>query len=596
MTANELRRAFIDFFVDRHGHKEIPGASLVPENDPTVLFTTAGMHPLVPFLMGEKHPSGTKLVNVQKCLRTDDIDKVGDTTHLTFFEMLGNWSLGDYFKEGAIKMSYEFLTEVLRLPADRLCVSCFAGDSDAPRDEEAVRVWKSIGFRKHKRGEPAGTGQIYLFGKKENWWGPAGQTGPCGPDTEMFYDTGVDKCPGCDENGPSCDCGKYVEVWNDVFMEYNKKEDGTYGPLSQKNVDTGMGFERTLAILQDKETLFETELFRDAIEKINELGVMHDMIATRIIADHLRAAVFLLADPARIKPSNLDQGYVLRRLIRRAIRQGKKIGIDKPFTHEIASVFIETYKDAYPDLDKLRSDILNDLSEEEEKFSQTLERGLREFDKAVAGELTGLNAFRLYETYGFPVEMSLDLAKEKNIPVKKNLKRAFEELFKKHQDQSRAGAEGKFSGGLADHSGEVRKLHTATHLLHKALRMVLGDHVEQRGSNITGERLRFDFNYPDKMTPEQIAEVEKIVNKQIAADLPISCEEMSVEKAKDAGAIGLFECKYGDIVKIYTMGDFSKEICGGPHAKSTGELKSFKIKKEQSSSAGIRRVKAVVGV
>lgn len=595
MKANELRKAFIDFFVERHSHAEIPGASLIPENDPTVLFTTAGMHPLVPFLMGEKHPAGKRLVNVQKCVRTDDIDEVGDTTHLTFFEMLGNWSLGDYFKKEAILWSCEFLTEVLKLPKERLCVSCFSGDDDAPRDTEAARVWESLGFKRHKKGEPAECGLIYFFGKKENWWGPAGQTGPCGPDTEMFYDAGVPKCPDCDLNGPSCGCGKFIEIWNDVFMQYNKKPDGTYEPLPQKNVDTGMGFERVLAILQNKPTPFETDLFKPVMDKISELSVMSDRVSMRIIADHLRAAVFMLADRSGIKPSNLDQGYVLRRLIRRAIRQGRKLGIEKAFTHEIAKVYVEIYREAYPELVCVRDQILNDLSEEENKFEKALSRGLCEFDKLVSDKLDGEKAFKLYETYGFPVEMSIDLAKEKKISIDKNLKNIFEELFQEHQKQSRAGATGKFSGGLADHSEEVRKLHTATHLLHKALRMVLGGHVEQRGSNITGERLRFDFNHPDKMTPEQIAEVEKIVNEQIARDLPITCEEMPLDEAKNLGATGLFECKYGTQVKVYSIGDFSREICGGPHAKSTGELKSFKIQKEQSSSAGIRRIKAVIG-
>jgi alanyl-tRNA synthetase len=595
MNANELRRAFIDFFVEKHGHREIPGASLIPENDPTVLFTTAGMHPLVPFLMGEKHPAGTRLVDVQKCVRTDDIDEVGDTTHLTFFEMLGNWSLGDYFKKEAIEWSFEFLTEILKFPADRLCVSCFSGDDDAPRDEEAAKIWESLGFKRHKKGEEAEAGRIYFYGKKENWWGPAGQTGPCGPDTEMFYDVGKEKCGSCDEQGPSCDCGKFVEIWNDVFMQYNKKEDGTFEPLAQQNVDTGMGFERVLAILQDKPTPFETELFAPAMDKISELAVMHDMISMRVIADHLRAAVFILGDPCCIKPSNLDQGYVLRRLIRRAIRQGKKIGIDKPFTHEIADVYIEIYRDSHPELLRLREGILNAISDEENKFSQALERGLREFDKLVDKELTGQNAFKLYETYGFPFEMSVDLAKEKKISHSPDLKETFEELFKKHQTQSRAGAEGKFSGGLADHSEKVQMLHTATHLLHQALKMVLGDHVEQRGSNITADRLRFDFSHPEKVTPEQISEVEKIVNDQIEKNLPVECFEMTVDEAKEKGAIGLFESKYGDKVKVFSIGNFSTEICGGPHCINTGDLKSFKVKKEQSSSAGVRRIKAVIG-
>ncbi|MCD6109774.1 alanine--tRNA ligase [bacterium] len=601
MRANQLRKQFIDFFVDKHKHKQINGASLIPENDPTVLFTTAGMHPLVPYLYGEKHPQGNRLVDIQKCVRTDDIDEVGDTTHLTFFEMMGNWSLGDYFKEEAIRMSYEFLTSSIEdgglgLNPKRLSVSCFTGD------EKATSTWEKLGFRRVKDGEPLASGLIYFYGKKENWWGPAGQTGPCGPDTEMFYDTGKQKCPKCDELGVSCDCGKFVEIWNDVFMQYDKQEDGTFKPLSQKNVDTGFGFERGLAILNNVETPFETELFIDALKKIRELAgeiSKTDFIESqRIIADHLRAATFILGDPYGIAPSNTDQGYVLRRLIRRAIRHGKKIGIENKFTAEIAKIYIDYYKDVYPELNEFKEKIINELKKEEEKFSKTLLQGEKEFEKLLPNlmkeknpMLPGRIAFKLYDTYGFPIEMTQELAKENKILVDMD---GYKKAFEKHQELSRVGAEKKFSGGLADHSEQTTKLHTATHLLDQALRNVLGPHVKQKGSNITVDRLRFDFSHPDKMTPEQIKEVEYIVNEQIKKGLDVTYEEMTVDEAKKRGAIGLFESKYGEKVKVYKIGDFSMEICGGPHVKNTRDLGKFRIKKEQSSSAGVRRIKAVL--
>jgi alanyl-tRNA synthetase len=608
MKAHQLREQFINFFVDKHGHKRISGASLIPENDPTVLFTTAGMHPLVPYLCGEKHPQGTKLVDVQKCIRTDDIDEVGDTTHLTFFEMMGNWSLGDYFKEEAINMSYEFLTSSIEnggigLDPKRLVVSCFAGDDDAPKDEDAAVTWEKLGFVRVKDGQPLEGGLIYFYGKKENWWGPAGQTGPCGPDTEMFYDTEKPKCPGCDEYGVACDCGKYVEIWNDVFMQYDKQEDGTYKPLDQQNVDTGFGFERALAILNNVETPYETELFADALAKIRELaGGKSESDFTesqRIIADHIRAAVFILGDPYGVAPSNTDQGYVLRRLIRRAIRYGKKMGIEKAFTAEIAQIYINYYKDVYPELDQFKEKIVNELTKEEEQFSKTLIQGEKEFEKLLPNLMKGSNpmlpgrvAFKLYDTYGFPIEMTQELAEENGISVDME---GYKKAFEKHQELSRAGAEKKFSGGLADHSEQAMKLHTATHLLHEALRKVLGDHVQQKGSNITVDRLRFDFSHPEKMTDEQKQEVEDIVNEQIKKELDITCEEMSLEEARAQGAMGLFESKYGETVKVYKIGGFSTEVCGGPHVKNTRDLISFKIKKEKSSSAGIRRIKAILG-
>ncbi len=607
MKAHKLREQFINFFANKHDHKRIESASLIPENDPTVLFTTAGMHPLVPYLCGEKHPQGKRLVDIQKCLRTDDIDEVGDTTHLTFFEMLGNWSLGDYFKEEAIKMSYKFLTNSIEdggigLDPTRLSVSCFSGDNDAPKDEEAAKVWEELGFKRVREGEKLHGELIYFYGKKENWWGPAGQTGPCGPDTEIFYDTGKEKCPGCDEYGVACDCGKFVEIWNDVFMQYDKQEDGSYAPLEQKNVDTGFGFERALAILNDVETPFETELFTEALKKIREhagIDNPQDFVSSqRIVADHIRAATFILGDPFGIAPSNTDQGYVLRRLIRRAIRFGKKMGIEKSFTADIAQIYIDYYRDIYPELERFSDKIIAELKKEEEQFSKTLLQGEKEFEKLLPNLMKGSNptlpgriAFKLYDTYGFPIEMTKELAKEHNITVDME---GYRKAFKKHQECSRAGAEKKFAGGLADHSEQTTKLHTATHLLHEALRRVLGNHVEQRGSNITVERLRFDFSHPDKLTPEQKQEVEQLVNEQIKKELPITCEEMTVEEAKEKGAMGLFESKYGKTVKVYKIGDFSLEICGGPHVENTRELGTFKLKKEKSSSAGVRRIKATV--
>jgi alanyl-tRNA synthetase len=609
MTANEIRRKYIDFFVKKHGHAEIKSSSLIPENDPTVLFTTAGMHPLVPFLMGEAHPSGTRLVDVQKCLRTDDIDEVGDKTHLTFFEMLGNWSLGDYFKEGAIKMSYEFMTTPaheggLGLDPDRIVVTCFAGDKDAPRDDEAASIWESLGFTRAENAKPGQKRLIYFYGKKENWWGPAGQTGPCGPDTEMFYDTKGGEI-GKDEH-PNDDSGRFVEIWNDVFMQYFKKEDGSFEPLKQQNVDTGMGFERVVGIIEGKDSPFETGLFKPIMDKIDELSSGNsegDVVSSkRIIADHLRAATFILGDPWGVSPSNTDQGYILRRLIRRAIRHGKQIGILENFIHEIAEIVINLYGDVYPELKDNSEKILRELKIEENKFQKTIEKGIKEMNKIwgkgqSAGEPVkeGEKAFYIYETYGFPYEMIIEELKRNGYLVdNKEFYDKFREAELKHQELSRASSEQKFAGGLADHSEQTTKLHTATHLLHQALKNVLGTEVNQKGSNITVERLRFDFNYPQKLTPEQLIAVENEVNEQIAADHPVSYEMMSVEDAKAQGAIGLFESKYGDKVKVYTVGNYSKEICGGPHVEHTGVIGKFKIKKEEASSAGVRRIKAIV--
>ncbi len=589
-TANELRKLYLKFFESK-GHKIIPSASLIPENDPSVLFTTAGMHPLVPYLLGEKHPGGTRLTDAQKCVRTGDIEEVGDLSHLTFFEMLGNWSLGDYFKEDAIKFSFEFLTspEYLAIPIEKLAVTVFAGDEDAPRDEESAKIWEECGIPKDK---------IFYLPKKNNWW-IAGKTGPCGPDTEMFIDRGFEKCsPDC---SPACDCGKYLEIWNDVFMQFYKNEDGSYSKLKQQNVDTGMGLERTLCILNGVESVYDTELFATAKAKIEELtgkkyGESEAVTkAFRIILDHLRTATFLIGDPRGIVPSNVDQGYVLRRLIRRAVRFGRNINLPQGSLSQISKCYIELYKEAYPELCENQEKIINELNKEEEKFSKTLADGLKEFNKVITyiqgNVLPGKTAFRLYDTYGFPLEITKELALEKGFTVDEA---GYETAFKQHQLKSSQGSEQKFKGGLADTSEQTARLHTATHLMQSALKKVLSPTVSQKGSNITVERLRFDFNFDRPMTKEEIAEVEKLVNQAIEADVEVIMEEMTVEEAKASGAIGVFDSKYGDKVKVYTMGEFSKEICGGPHAKRTGELGKFVIKKEQSSSAGVRRIKAVL--
>ena len=582
----DLRAMFLKFFQD-HGHAVISSASVIPENDPTVLFTTAGMHPLVPYLMGQKHPAGTRLTDVQKCVRTGDIEDVGDFSHLTFFEMLGNWSLGDYFKKEMIPWSWEFLTseKYLGLPKDRLAFTVFAGDKDCPRDDESADLWRSCGVADD---------HIFYLPKENNWWGPAGVTGPCGPDTEMFIITDKEPCgPDC---SPACSCGRYLEIWNDVFMQYNKKEDGTFEPLAQKNVDTGMGLERTICVLNGKKSVYETDLFENILGKIAELSGKtygSDEATTkafRIIADHMRTSTFIMGDDRGVSPANVDQGYVLRRLIRRAVRYGMEIGMPDGFTGEIAKVIIEQYKDVYPELKRNEAFVLEQLALEETRFAKTLKQGNREFEKLAQrvkdGRIDGESAFHLYDTYGFPVEMTCELAKDAGLTVDME---GFKECFKKHQATSQAGAEQRFKGGLADHSAQSARL------LHAALRKVLGDEVAQKGSNITAERLRFDFSFGRKMTKEEIAEVERLVNEAIDAHAPIVCEEMTVPEAKAQGAIGLFANKYGEKVKVYTMGSYSKEICGGPHATNTGDLKSFKIQKEESSSAGVRRIKAVIG-
>ena len=650
ITSAELREKFLSF-MESKGHHRIESASVIPENDPTVLFTTAGMHPLVPYLMGTPHPAGTRLTDVQKCIRTGDIDDVGDPSHLTFFEMLGNWSLGDYFKKEMIPWSWEFLTspEYLGLPKDRLAFTVFEGDADCPRDEESYNLWRSCGVKEEN---------LFFLPKENNWWGPAGITGPCGSDTEMFIITDKEPCgPDC---SPACSCGRYLEIWNDVFMQYNKNAEGKYEPLAKKNVDTGMGLERTVCVLNGKKSVYEIDAFARILKRIAELSGKEygaDEATTkafRIIADHMRTSTFILGDDRGVSPSNTDQGYILRRLIRRAVRYGMQLGMPEGFTVEIAKVIIDQYQEVYPELARNAEFTLEQLKLEEARFARTLKQGEKEFEKvynnvcqtramlesilgaadgvALAKELAetkklrpspdmmpiieaakagdaaalkaaveariaglsvmdGRNAFKLYDTYGFPIEMTKELAAEKGLTVDEA---DFAERFKKHQELSHQGADQKFKGGLADHSEQTARLHTATHLLHAALRKVLGDEVAQKGSNITAERLRFDFSFGRKMTPEELAEVERLVNVAIDAKVPVVCEEMTVPEAKAKGAIGLFENKYGERVRTYRMGEYSFEICGGPHAENTGDLGSFKIQKEESSSAGVRRIKATI--
>ena len=592
LSSRELRQLYLDFFRSK-GHAVIPSASLIPENDPTVLFTTAGMHPLVPYLMGQKHPAGTRLTDVQKCVRTGDIDEVGDTSHCTFFEMLGNWSLGDYFKKESIAWSWEFLTDEkwLGIPKEKLSFTCFEGDADAPRDTVSHDRWVEMG---------ADPSHIVYLPKKNNWWGPAGLTGPCGPDTEIFFDTGRPACgPDCKAG---CDCGKYLEIWNNVFMEYNKVGEGKFEPLAQKNVDTGMGLDRTIATLQGVESVFDTDAFAGIIELIGKLS-HHSykesdatVKAFRIIADHIRCATFILGDQRGVTPSNVDQGYILRRLIRRSIRYAMQLNIPRYGIVEIASAVIDQYGDIYPELEENREKVLSELKREENRFADTLKKGIKEFNKTAAnaqdGKIDGISAFHLYDTYGFPIELTMELAQEKGITVDVD---GFHAAFAEHQKKSQAGATQRFKSGLADHQEATTALHSATHLLHKALRVVLNDDtISQKGSNITAERLRFDFSFPRKLTPEELKAVEDLVNEQIGRHMPITCEEMTVAEAKAQGAIGLFESKYGERVKVYTMGDFSKEICGGPHAQNTGDLGHFVIKKEEASSSGVRRIKAIL--
>ena len=590
LTTTELRKLFLEFFRSK-GHTVIPSASLIPENDPTVLFTTAGMHPLVPYLMGAAHPAGKRLTDVQKCVRTGDIDSVGDASHLTFFEMLGNWSLGDYFKKESIAWSWELLTDEkwLGIDKDRLYFTCFEGNENAPRDTYSHDRWVEMGV------DPS---HIFYLGAKHNWWIP-GTSGPCGPDTEIFFDTGKEKC--CESCDPSCSCGKYLEIWNNVFMEYFQPVNEPLRPLEKKNVDTGMGLERTIATLQGAESVYDTDAFVNILAKISELSGKNykdnaDTIkAFRIIADHIRTATFLLGDPRGVTPSNVDQGYILRRLIRRALRYAMQLGMGENSLGRIAEVVIADYGDVYPELKENAKHIVMELDAEEARFQRTLVNGMREFERIKGkfenGVIDGKNAFRLFDTFGFPIEFTEEMAKENGLTVDTE---GFKAAFEEHQQKSKAGAEQKFKGGLAEATDETAKLHTATHLLQAALRKVLDESVSQKGSNITAERLRFDFSFPRKVTPEELKQVEELVQQAIDAHVEITCEEMPVPEARAKGAIGLFGDKYGEKVKVYTMGEFSCEICGGPHAANTGDLGTFKIKKEEASSAGVRRIKAVL--
>ena len=584
MESTEIRRRFLEFFRKR-GHVIIPSASLVPQNDPSVLFTTAGMHPLVPYLLGQRHPAGDKLVNVQKCVRTQDIDEVGDNTHETFFEMLGNWSLGAYFKEDAIKWSYEFLTskdEGLGLDSARLYVTCFEGDKNAPRDTESAEIWKSLGMPENR---------IYFLGAKDNWWSP-GPNGPCGPDTEMFYDvTGSAGDLSRDKFIKATDEQRVVEVWNDVFMEYEKKDGKVVGKLKQQNVDTGAGLERLAMVMQGKDNIYDTDLFRAVMEEIDKFSQVDDARLKRIIADHIRTAVFMITDG--VTPSNTDRGYILRRLLRRARYYYNSIGAAKNSLIWLAHIVVEGYKNTPYGLETKNDLIIEVIAKEEVTFLANIHYGIKQFEKITEknNSISGKDSFMLSSTYGLPIELVIELAKEKNIQIDVG---GFEEEKRKHQELSRAGAEQKFKGGLADHSEISIKYHTATHLLHQSLRQVLGSHVYQKGSNITPERLRFDFSFDRKMTDEEKKRVEDLVNEKIGASLPVSHEDIPLAEAEKRGAIGLFEEKYGDTVRIYKIGDFSLEFCGGPHVKNTSELGKFRIAKEEAVSAGIRRIKAVL--
>ena len=649
MNTQEIRNAYIKFFEER-GHTAIKRAPLVLKGDPTTLFTGSGMQPMIPYLLGETHPQGVRIADSQTCLRAQDIDDIGDNRHTTFFEMLGNWSTGDYFKDQMIPWSWEFLTspEWLGIDPDKLAFTVFEGDEDCPRDEEAANLWRKCGVKDD---------HLFYLPKEHNWWGPAGVTGPCGPDTEMFIITKKPCGPDC---SPACHCGAYLEIWNDVFMQYNKQKDGSFIPLTQKNVDTGMGLERTICVLNGKKSVYETDAFTGILAKIEELcGKKYtpddeNTRAFRIVADHMRTSTFIIGDPRGIGPSNVGQGYILRRLIRRAVRYGMGLGLQEGFTAEIAKVIIDQYKAVYPELEQNKAFVLEQLTLEEGRFARTLKQGEKEFDKVMnnlrrtreamekiladdtlaaaeeavkthvlrpqpdmvsaieavkAGDLAkvkaecqkihdslnvidGRSAFKLYDTYGFPIEITKELAAENGLTVDEA---DFAKRFEQHQATSRSGAEQIFKGGLADHSEQTTCLHTATHLLQAALRKVLGDEVHQKGSNITAERLRFDFTFGRKVTPEELAQVEALVNEAIAAKVPITMEEMTVSEAKAQGAMGLFESKYGEVVRVYTMGPYSKEICGGPHANNTGDLVSFKIIKEEASSAGVRRIKATIG-
>lgn len=586
MNTIELRQRYQEFFEAR-GHRRIPSAPLVPENDPSVLFTTAGMHPLVPFLLGESHPQGRRLVNVQKCIRTNDIEEVGDPSHLTFFEMLGNWSLGDYFKHESLAWSYDFLTQELGFRPEKLAVTVFAGDANAPRDDEAAHIWRSLGLTPER---------IYYLPKADNWWGPVGNSGPCGPDSEIFFDTGRPEHPGC---RPGCPCGKWLEIWNNVFMEYHRTPDGRYHKLRRPNVDTGMGVERTIAALHGYADIFHIETIFPLVKRIEVLSgkqYADSPQAFRVIADHLRAASMAIADGVR--PSNLEAGYVVRRLVRRAVRYGQNLGISNNFTATLSQEVVKIYRDFYPGIEVNRAIIAEELDTEETRFQGTLTRGLAHSNKAMErvrlqgkSRLSGEAAFDLFQTYGFPLSLTVELAHEQGLEVDEA---GFERLYQEHKAISRRGMEHKFRGGLADHASATTRLHTTTHLLHAALRQVLGSHVRQMGSNITPERLRFDFSHPARLSPEQIEQVEALVNEQIARDLAVHWESLPLQEALDGGALAFFGEKYGDQVKVYSIGAFSREVCGGPHVQRTGELVGFKITKEEAVGRGVRRIRGVL--
>lgn len=588
LTTHELKRLWLEFWTSK-GYKTIPSASVVPENDATVLFTTAGMHPLVPYLLGEKHPMGDKLCDYQACIRTNDIDDVGDPSHCTFFEMLGNWTLGECNKREMIKNSFAFLTEKLGIPKDRLAVSVYAGDENAPRDTEAHDAWVEAGLE---------DAQVFYLPKENNWWALGGGTGPCGPDTEMFFDTGKPKC--CDTCSPACDCGKYLEIWNDVFMQYYVKEAGQpVEKLARPNIDTGMGLERTVCVLNGVESVYDTGIFKDVIDYLSKFAnapYVEENIkkSYRVICDHIRASVFILS--SGITPAPVGQGYVLRRLIRRSVNHARKIAIEKQQILEVAKIYVNEYQEYYPEIKEKQDLILKELDEEIEKFSKTIQLGQKEFEKVAFYSkdktINGKTAFRLYDTFGFPLELTIEMAKEIGYNVDED---GYHKAFLEHQEKSRTAAAGTFKGGLSDTSDNTARLHTATHLLLAALQTLFDPNIIQKGSNITPERLRFDFNFPRKMLPEELKQLEDFVNDAIKKEINVTCEEMTLDQARASGAKGIFANKYGDKVKVYTIGNVSKEICGGPHANNTRELKSFKIIKEESSSSGVRRIKAVIG-
>ncbi|MHA1963980.1 MAG: alanine--tRNA ligase [Candidatus Thorarchaeota archaeon] len=588
MRIDELRKIYLKFFKEK-GHSVIASSSLYPEDDPTVLFTSAGMHPLVPYLLGQTHPEGKRLANVQKCVRTTDIDDVGDTTHLTFFEMLGNWSLGDYWKKEAITWSYEFLTSKkwLGFNPDTLSVTVFSGDDDSPRDDEAAEAWRSVGIPDER---------IYFLGKEDNWW-IAGSTGPCGPCTEMFIE--VDEIPKCGPDcKPGCNCGHFVEVWNDVMMQYNKLADGTYEPLKQQSIDTGMGVERTAAMLQGVPTVFDTEAFIPLVDRVKDLSpkdefTEDDERLIRIIVDHVRSAVMMMADDRKIGPSNVEQGYIVRRLLRKAIHSADRLGIGQGFMGSLAEIVIDMFKDLYGEVERNKEFIMNSLAAEDAKFRKTLSKAIRRFDKIYQDTetITGGNAFLLFTSFGLPLEMTRDLAEERGIKIDMD---EFTKQFEEHREISRTATQGKFKGGLAEHSEMIVKLHTTTHLLQKALRMVLGDEVTQNGSNITEERLRFDFTFSRKLTPEEVEEVEKLVNDIIGQDLEVVQQFLPYDEAIKKGALAFFKENYGETVSVYSVGDFSMELCGGPHVERTGSLGIFKIGKQKKIGAGIVRIRATV--